>query len=109
MLKRHQVLLTEWQTEHLKKMAKRNDLSFSEMVRILLCEGLLRAGMIVCPEYAKNVDTKKLDNLAREGTDIKTDTGRRHRIVSELYFEARKITDHFEKKLDADYEAEEHP
>jgi hypothetical protein len=107
MLIRHQVLLTDWQTEHLKKMAKRNDVSFSEMIRIILCEGLLRAGMIISPEYAKNVDKKKLDNLAKEGTDIKTDPGKRHRIVSELYFEARKMTDHLDKKFDADYKASE--
>ena len=100
MLLRQQILLTDWQTEHLKKMAKRCDVSFSEMVRIILCEGLLRAGMIIAPKYDKNADKKKLNSFAKEGSNIKTDTGRRHRIVSELYFEARKITDYIDKKFD---------
>jgi replication fork clamp-binding protein CrfC len=33
MLKRHQVLLTDWQTEYLKDVAKKNDISFSEAIR----------------------------------------------------------------------------
>ncbi len=99
MLLRHQVLLTDWQTDHLKKMAKRSDVSFSELIRIILCEGLLRAGMVIHPEYEKKINKKKLNRLTTEGADIKTDIGRRHSIVSELYFEARKMVDYFEERV----------
>ena len=98
MLQRHQVLLTNWQTEHLKKMAQHNDLSFSELIRILICEGIIRAGTLCFPEYNKKINRKKLDGLTAEGTDTNTEISRRHKILSDVYFEARKVADYIEER-----------
>jgi hypothetical protein len=41
MLKRCQILLTDWQQEYIRDTAQRYDLSFSEVTRIFLSEGFL--------------------------------------------------------------------
>jgi hypothetical protein len=100
MLLRHQVLLSDWQTAHLKKMAQHNDLSFSEIIRLLVCEGIIRASSLSFPEC--KIDKKKLDNLTIEGTSVKTDIARRHKIISDVYFEARKIADYVDSMIEKD-------
>jgi len=93
MLIRHQVLLTDWQTEHLKIIAKRNDLSFSEMIRVILCEGLLCSTNSLHPELKSKLNKDKLEKIILEGFNANTSIERKHQLVSELYFETRKITE----------------
>ena len=99
MLKRHQVLLTDWQTEHLKLIARRNDLSFSEMIRVVLCEGLLCSAGAIHPELKGKINKEKLEKIVVEGASAKTSVERKHQLVSDLYFEARKITEAINAKL----------
>ena len=53
-LLRHQVLLTDWQTDHLKLMAKQNDLSFSEVIRLTLLEGIAHTNAAIRPGNEKS-------------------------------------------------------
>jgi len=101
MLKRHQVLLTDWQTEHLRLVAKHNDVSFSEMIRILLCEGLLYSAISLHPECNTKAIKVKMGKIASEGHNPKTSIERKHKLISELYFEARKATECINKKIEA--------
>ncbi len=99
MLKRHQVLLTDWQTDHLKTIAKRNDLSFSEMIRVVLCEGLLHTALTLHPECRDKTIKDKLERIAREGHDLETTPVKKQQLISELYFETRKLTECINEKL----------
>ena len=99
MLKRCQVLLTDWLEEHMRLIAKRNDLSFSEMIRIVLCEGLLRTAPSIYPEYKSKIDTRLLSNIAKEGSNSKTSMERKHQLTSQLYFETRKVIEDLNTKL----------
>ena len=99
MLKRCQVLLTDWLEEHMKLIAKRCDLSFSEMVRIVLCEGLLHTAPSIYLNYKPKVDIKLLADIAKEGANPQTSIGRKHQLASKLYFEARKVLEDLNDKI----------
>ena len=95
MLKRCQVLLENWQYEHLKLASDKNDLSFSEMIRIVLSEGLLHSCPYLYPECkSKIIDEKELAKICVEGCDAKTTQTRKHQLASKLYFEARKAAEY---------------
>ena len=99
MLKRCQILITDWQVEHFKLIAKRNDLSFSEMIRIVLCEGLLHTSRTLYPEYKSKVSLKELSNIATEGKNLNTSMARKHQLASKLYFEARKAIEYINERI----------
>ena len=99
MLKRYQILLNDWLAEHLELIAERNDLSFSEMIRIVLCEGLLRTCPTLHPEYKSRINPRELSDLAKEGSDLETPLERKHQLISKLYFEARKAIEYMNDKL----------
>ena len=50
MLKRQQVLLDHWTTEHLKGISEKYDISFSEAIRILLALQIPRMVSIAYPK-----------------------------------------------------------
>jgi hypothetical protein len=100
MLKRCQVLLTDWLEEHMKLVAKRNDLSFSEMIRILLCEGLLHSAPTVYSKYKPKVNKRLLQNITRVGSNPKTSIVKKHQLTSQLYFEARKVFEYLNDKIE---------
>ena len=99
MLRRCQVLLTDWLEEHMKLIAKRADISFSEMIRIMLCYGVLRTAPEVFPECKTKVDKKLLTNLTREATNLKTQLERKYQLASRLYFETRKLIEYLDPKI----------
>ena len=99
MLKRCQVLLTDWLEEHMKLIAKRHDLSFSEMIRIVLCEGLLHSAITIYPRYKLKIDKQLLADITKEGSNPKTPLERKHQLTSKLYFEARKILESLNEEL----------
>ncbi|MDD5730696.1 MAG: hypothetical protein PHN57_06170 [Candidatus Omnitrophica bacterium] len=88
MLKRYQVLLEDWQEEYVKRIAQKYDLSFSEVIRGLIC---LEAMLMVqqhYPEYKAKLTGKDVKNTMDKFS--KSDRERFHRFMSEAFFEARK-------------------
>ena len=94
MLKRCQVLLSDWQVEYIKNVSERYDQSFSEVVRIFLCEGFLYIIPLLHPEYKSKISARQLVEMTRESGGPKTTLERQHQLVSKLYFEARKVVEH---------------
>ena len=76
MLKRHQVLLTDWQTEHLKLIARQNDLSFSELIRVVLSEGFIYTAMTLHPECKTKEIRGKVEKISRRNAADKNETVR---------------------------------
>lgn len=89
MLKRHQVLLENWQTDYLKKMSEVYDISFSETVRVAMSLGFLCGIAAVYPQYKHRLDKKLLSKLAHQGHPSEE----MHKMLSTLYFESRKATE----------------
>ena len=93
MLKREQILLTDWLSDWFRYAAKKYDLSFSELIRITLC---LQIGEWVKKQFPKyNFDfseqemTKEFNKLLKG----KHSAAHLHKHFSNLYYEARKATE----------------
>ena len=97
MLKRYQVLLNGWLGDHLKAIAEKHDLSFSEVIRLGLC---LMAGECISKTYPqyKFPDLKaKLHEFNRErDKKSKVNPEEFHRFLSKVYFETRKAIEFWE-------------
>ncbi len=93
MLKRYQVLLPDWLEDYVKYLTEKYDLSFSEVIRAEICSSILSSVSYQFPDYKPELTfgdilkkiKKDVDKLERE--DI-------HRILSTLYFEARKAVEY---------------
>jgi len=94
MLKRCQVLLTDWQVEYLKNTAERYDQSFSEVLRIFISHGFLYIIPLLHPEYKRGITGKQLAEMTRKAGDPDTSIEEQHKLVSKLYFEARKVVEY---------------
>jgi len=101
MLKRNQILLEDWQVEYLKLLAKQNDFSLSETVRIVVCTGILHTAPALYPELkSKIIGEKEMLKIAIEGCNRDTPQEKRHQFTSKIYFEARKATEYMSAKLE---------
>jgi hypothetical protein len=94
MLKRCQVLLTDWQVEYLKNTAERYDQSFSEVVRIFISHGFLYIIPLLHPEYKPKITGRQLAEMTRKAGNPDTSIEEQHQLVSKLYFEARKVVEY---------------
>ncbi|NQU73180.1 MAG: hypothetical protein HQ547_00520 [Candidatus Omnitrophica bacterium] len=94
MLKRTQVLLEDWQVDYIKRSAEKFDFSFSEVVRILVSEAALSILFSMEPKKKVGITPKKLIAMKKRVLDRNTSSEERHKIISDVYFEARKATEH---------------
>ena len=95
MLKRYQVLINDWLADYIKKAADKNDLSFSEVIRLCLC---LELGINISKKYPKfkysisDKEVAKFKSGSFSNLDSK-ELEERHRFISKIYFEARKAVE----------------
>jgi hypothetical protein len=99
MLKRCQVLLTEWQEEYIRVVAERYDQSFSEVLRIILSEGFLYIIPLIHTEFKAGITGKELAEMTKKAGSPDISIEERHRYISKVYFEARKAVEHSTSKL----------
>jgi hypothetical protein len=94
MLKRYQILLNDWQAEHYRLIARKYDVSFSEMIRMALCIDIIKATKIAFPRYRIKVNMKMVEGIIKK-KDIANTIGieKFHQFLSRLYFETRKATE----------------
>ena len=91
MLKRHQILLTDWLGEYARFITKVYDISFSEAVRILMCLGALHAISETEPKFNHTISIKKMfQGFKKMGGKRMINEDLFHRNISKIYFEARK-------------------
>jgi hypothetical protein len=94
MLKRTQVLFEDWQVDYMKQAAERFDVSFSEVARILTSEAILSILFSLEPKKKITMSPSDLVKLKKKFLDQDTTTHERHQLLSDLYYEARKATEH---------------
>jgi len=98
MLKRTQILLTDWLVEYVKYFCGRYDLSFSEIVRLIMC---MEIGSWICTKYPKyrfgvtNQDIAKALLKAEKNKEL---VEKDHQLMSKIYFETRKAIEYFMKQ-----------
>ncbi len=93
MLKRFQILMEDWQEEYVRFISETYDFSFSESVRILLCIAMIEGVKQVCPDFKPGLT---LEEMAKKGRELQQDQVEEeeiHKMLSKLYFEARKAAE----------------
>ena len=90
MLKRYQVLMTDWLAEYANFITEVYDVSFSEAVRVLMSLGAMAAITKLDPKYKPSVSIKKMLEKMRNTPPGKFKEEIFHHQLSELYHQARK-------------------
>ena len=101
MLKRHQVLLEDWQVEYMKTIAENYDISLSEALRLLVSLGTLNIVSLANPEYRMGVSKKEIENGIKRFGLASATRDNKHKDLSQLYFEARKGAEYRVAKIKA--------
>ncbi len=90
MLKRQQVLLEDWISDYIKFLGEKYDLSFSEVLRLMICIETIDTNSRLFPrnkpDFEKSDLLKKLSRLTADKSEVEE----RHKLISKIYFEARK-------------------
>jgi hypothetical protein len=94
MLKRHQVLLEDWQVEYVRAIADAYAISMSEALRIIFSVGTICAVSSVHPEYKTGTTKEKMKLAMKELASDKVPFDKKHSWVSSLYFEGRKSAEY---------------
>lgn len=89
MLKKMQVMLPVWMTDHIERVSEIHELSVSEFMRIQLCFSIIAYTTIAFPQYKSDLPLKTICSkpLQLLESDEREDY---LRFLSEIYFEARK-------------------
>jgi len=90
MLKRQQVLLEDWMTDHLKETAEKYDLSFSEVLRLTLCIEFIDTTFRLYPKYKSELSKEQLIRTQKKVLKDTQTVEKSHHLMSKIYFEARK-------------------
>jgi hypothetical protein len=94
MLKKYQVFLHEWLEEHVKYLADKFDLSFSEMIRGQICFSTLTAVDYLYPEYKPDITVEEiLEKFKEQDKNVLTREDMQ-RALSKIYFETRKAIEY---------------
>lgn len=100
MLSRQQILLLGWQVDYAKFLSDSYDVSFSEAVRILNSIAIIAVINGLYPDkYKPKLTLKRIINHISQQQQGKMDLEDFHKMISDLYFEARKAVEfRFENK-----------
>jgi len=90
MLKRYQVLLTDWLGEYAQFISQEYDISFSEAVRIIMCVGAIQSIKELYPRHKSNLSVKHIVRDVKKVAIEKLREDLMHQKLSQAYFEARK-------------------
>ena len=94
MLKRCQVLLTDWMIEYLRFIAGRHDVSFSEVIRMGLAVYFTDTINAMYPRAGFGVDKKAIVKALARERKVKGRKDEFDRLASRIYFEARKAVEY---------------
>jgi hypothetical protein len=99
MLKRHQVLLEDWQVEYLQAVAEAHDISVSEALRVIFSMGTICAVEAIHPEYKSGVPFPEIAKMMKKTNQLPYSMDYVHKFISTIYFEARKAVEFRMPKL----------
>jgi hypothetical protein len=90
MQKRYQVLIPDWLEEYIKWGVKKYGVSFSELIRLEICQAVIALICARYPEYNPGFTMKDfLEGLGKfEKREMNPED--MDKIISKIYFEARK-------------------
>jgi hypothetical protein len=92
-LKRYQVLLSDWIEDYIKYVAKKYDLSSSAVIRIHMALGIIFIRTAADPEYKLNFGDKQFQESSEKAAKGELDEAEAHQLMSRILFEARKVAE----------------
>ena len=99
MLKRQQVLINDWLIEHLQAIAKKYDISYSEVVRMGVCMHAIRSISRIYSEHNFGQSEEKIAKIIKDfNKTASLDEAKFHKAISDLYFETRKAVEFWNKE-----------
>ena len=89
MVKKFQVFMPKWLSDHIKVLADKSGVSFSEAIRVYLCLGIICIVDALYTDYKPDISIK---GICEEIKDFSRETDRAlvKERLSQVYFEARK-------------------
>ncbi len=94
MQKRYQVLIPEWLEEYIKWGVQKYGLSFSELIRLEICQAILGYISSRYPEYKTGFKMKDLITGISNFEKGKMDREMLDKTISSIYFETRKAIEY---------------
>jgi hypothetical protein len=94
MLKRYQVLLPDWLEDYVKLLVDKYDLSFSEVIRALMCNWILASVPNIYPELKLGITPKDIVEMVKAEAHDNMKREDMHRMLSKIYFESRKAAEY---------------
>ncbi len=94
MLKRYQVLLPDWLEDYVKLLVDKYDLSFSEVIRTMICNWILASVPDIYPEFKPGLSPKDIHELVKSEAQENMKREDVHRMLSKIYFESRKAAEY---------------
>jgi len=94
MLKRYQVLLPDWLEDYVKLISDKYDLSFSEVIRTMICNWILTAMPNIYPELKLEISPEDIYEMIKSEAQDNMEREDIHRGLSKIYFETRKAVEY---------------
>lgn len=94
MLKRYQVLLPDWMEDGIKHYVKKYKISFSEAIRAEICASILATVPKQFSEYKPDLTHEDMVTMIKKMTKEKMTREEVKRLLSRVYFEARKAAEY---------------
>ncbi len=94
MQKRYQVLIPDWLEEYIKWGVKKYKLSFSELIRLEICQAVLSYINERYPEYKTGFSMKSFLDGLRNYEKGEMDREALDKTISKIYFETRKAIEY---------------
>lgn len=94
MLKRYQVLLPDWLEDYIKYLVDKYNLSFSEVIRTEICTSIIYKISKLYPNYKLGLMPEEILDMDKKDDQKNMERGEGHRMLSKIYFETRKATEH---------------
>lgn len=88
--KKIQVMVPLWMDDYFKKLSDHLELNTSEMIRLYLCIAVIASVTHLFPEYKPGITLKEIFKKTKALADLDDEREEMYRILSEIYFEARK-------------------
>ena len=108
MQKRYQVLIPDWLEDYIKWGVKKFGLSFSELIRLEICQAVIFYVSGRYPEYTPGFTLKDFLNGVDRFESGKMNSEDMDKSISTIYFEARKAIEYrFSKEKEKENKAQD--
>jgi len=90
-----------WMDDYFKKLSDHLELNTSELVRLYMCIAVIASVTYLFPDYKPGIPLEEIFKKTKALADMDDEREEMFRILSEIYFEARKAGNFRIRKMEA--------